>query len=245
VRVVDLFSGLGGFSEGFLQRGHDVTRYDNDPRFEAVPNTVIRDVFDMTAEDLRGADVVLASPPCQCFSTAAADHYWNGKTPSPAAEEAIRLVKYTVRIIHAAAPTFWVLENPVGRMRWILGPPTRLTHWAAWGLPYYKPTHLWGLLPDMRWPRPTMWTPGAHGEHEGVQENDSQVVKRMRRFYPPEQATTWAIGHLPTRNGEESYASIAPRAVELRSLVPLKFSLALAEACEKGIGQATLQEAER
>ncbi len=29
------------------------------------------------------------------------------------------------------------------------------------------------------------------------------------------------------------------------AMIPLNFSLALAEACETGIGQATLQEAER
>ncbi len=107
MRVVDLFSGLGGFSEGFLQRGHDVVRYDNDPRFEAVPNTVIRDVFDMTADDFRGAEVVLASPPCQCFSCMALRYSWPHGFPTQRTKEMMVLVRHTRRIITDADPPFW------------------------------------------------------------------------------------------------------------------------------------------
>jgi len=41
MEVVDLFSGLGGFSQAFLDRGHEVERYDNNPKFSQVPNTKI------------------------------------------------------------------------------------------------------------------------------------------------------------------------------------------------------------
>jgi len=243
MKVVDLFSGLGGFSEGFLQRGHEIIRYDNNPRFEAVPDTIIRDVFDLKIRSLRNADVILASPPCQCFSSAAGGHYWEGRRPKlEATETAIRLIKHTLKLIHAARPRYWVIENPVGRLRWFLGPPSKITYWAAWGMPYYKPTHLWGLLPDMVWPKPTMWEPAPQGSHQGVAETNGQVRRKLKRFYPPELVTTWAIGHLPTRNAKnaDQFSKIEPRAEELRALIPLRFSLALAEGCEKEGGQVQL-----
>lgn len=232
MRVIDLFSGLGGFSEAFVRHGYKVVRFDNDPQFQEVPYTVIKDVFDLKPKDI-DADIILASPPCQCFSTAAAGYYWKGRTPTPAAQEAIRLVKYTVGLIHEARPRWWVLENPVGRLRWILGPPQILTYWAAWGVPYYKPTHIWGRLPSMLWPKPKMWVATAQGAHLGIQETNGQVVDRFRRYYDPSQVTTWAIGHLPTKGKQ---------AVALRSLVPFAFSEALCLACERGIGDQLILE---
>lgn len=232
MKVVDLFSGLGGFSEAFLRRGHEVIRFDNNPEFQQVPCTIIKDVFDLRPRDV-DANIILASPPCQCFSTAAAGYYWNGRTPNPAAQEAIRLVKHTLKLIHETKPRWWVLENPVGRLRWILGPPQILTHWAAWGMPYYKPTHIWGRLPSMSWPKPKMWVPTIRGSHMGIQESNGRIVDRFKHYYGPEQITTWAIGHLPTKGRQ---------AVALRSLVPYKFSEALCLACESGIGDQLVLE---
>ena len=40
--VIDLFSGLGGWSEAFL-RDYDVYRYDSDPWLREVPRTEIID----------------------------------------------------------------------------------------------------------------------------------------------------------------------------------------------------------
>ena len=179
MRVVDLFSGLGGFSEGFLQRGHDVSRYDNDSRFEAVPNTVIRDVFDLTADDLRGADVVLASPPCQCFSIAAVSHHWPNNHPTPRTEEAIRLVKYTISLISQAGSHWWILENPVGMLRNVLGRPDKTVCLCAWGKEAKKPTDLWGNLPPIDWRMPMKWEKAPRGAKKGVQgyTNPAEAAK--------------------------------------------------------------------
>lgn len=69
MRILDLFSGTGGASQAFLDRGHDVVRIDNDPQFADVPNTIIDDVRnDMYSGEF---DVVWASPPCQAFSLGA------------------------------------------------------------------------------------------------------------------------------------------------------------------------------
>jgi hypothetical protein len=64
MRVFDLFSGLGGFSAAFRDRGHEVVTVDIEERFHPTIRADVR--------TLRGEpglfDVVLASPPCQEFS---------------------------------------------------------------------------------------------------------------------------------------------------------------------------------
>lgn len=69
MRVLDLFSGLGGWSQAFVDRGHEVLRIDNDEAFLNVPWTSVEDVLTFRPRD--HYDVVLASPPCQAFSLAA------------------------------------------------------------------------------------------------------------------------------------------------------------------------------
>ena len=76
MKVLDLFSGLGGFSEAFLRAGDEVARVENNPLLSEVPNTSIecvRQVRDRLVEykqkglPIRDIDVVLASPPCYEF----------------------------------------------------------------------------------------------------------------------------------------------------------------------------------
>ena len=157
MKVLDLFSGLGGFSQAFLDRGHDVIRYEVNPRFKDVPNTIIKDVWNLTPDDLKGADVILASPPCTHFSIAAVRWHWPSGKPSERTLEQIALVKHTIHIIIEADPVYWVLENPRGMLRHVLGPPVVTTYWAAWGMPYLKPTDLWGKLPMLEWSKPVTW----------------------------------------------------------------------------------------
>ena len=77
MKILDLFSGLGGFSESFLVAGDEVVRVENNPLLSEVPNTTIQDVREMRdrlvrfkeeGHPIRKVDVVIASPPCHEFS---------------------------------------------------------------------------------------------------------------------------------------------------------------------------------
>ena len=180
-RCVDLFSGLGGFSQAFVDRGHDVTRIDNDAEFGSVHRTYISDVWHLTAEDLLDADIVLVSPPCNCFTPMTIGHYWRGGKPNEKAQEMIDIVKHTLKIIDEAKPRYWVLENPAGMLKHVIGPPQKLTWWAAWGHDYLKPTHLWGIFPRIDWPpRPKKgsYEAAKRGAKKGVQNPKYTAAER-------------------------------------------------------------------
>ena len=69
---VDLFCGLGGWTEGFLAQGWDVIGFDNerhvygDARYPA--QLVLQDVRTLHGRQFRAAHMIVASSPCQEFS---------------------------------------------------------------------------------------------------------------------------------------------------------------------------------
>ena len=69
---IDLFCGLGGWSEGFLSEGWDVVGFDierhvyGEDRYPA--QLVIQDVRTLDGRQFRNADCIVASPPCQEYS---------------------------------------------------------------------------------------------------------------------------------------------------------------------------------
>lgn len=163
LKVLDLFSGLGGFSQAFRDRGHEVVTVDIDPRFSP---TICADIMDLSADDLPDdVDVILASPPCNVFSVALFwKHYWKGRGV-PATEEAVNaidLVEHTLHLIEEVGPRWWWLENPRGMLRHVpvmkKYPRVTVTY-CQYGARWMKPTDLWGRWPPTWKPRP-MCHPG-------------------------------------------------------------------------------------
>tara|TARA_R110000822_G_scaffold134911_3_gene272573 strand:- start:268 stop:879 length:612 start_codon:yes stop_codon:yes gene_type:complete len=146
MKVLDLCSGLGGFSEAFLNcPSWEVMRIENNPLLSEVPNTEIMDViaFRDNLHDMisRGyepiyPELILASPPCREFSLGYA-------SPRSIASREGTLEHYkpnleilfaVMDIIKMLKPRFFIIENVKGSIRYFeehLGQP-RCSHGSFW-----------------------------------------------------------------------------------------------------------------
>ena len=153
MKVLDLFSGLGGWSSAFRNRGHEVVTVDIDPSFNP---TIVANINELELEHLGdGWDIVLASPPCECFSVASISKHWLGGYGScvpktERAKSALELVRHTLDLIEGLEPKSWILENPRSKLRKIpfMGKYERATvTFCQYGDERMKPTDLWGVFP--------------------------------------------------------------------------------------------------
>ena len=130
--AVDLFCGLGGWSEGLLAEGWDVIGFDieqhvyGEHRYPA--QLVIQDVLTLHGSQFKTADLIVASPPCQKYSYMAMPWKRAKALPPPcnalfeacfriqreACEAAGRHIPLIVENVRGAQP--WV-----GRARWNYG----------------------------------------------------------------------------------------------------------------------------
>lgn len=157
MRVLDLFAGMGGWSQAFRDRGHDVFRVEIESRYKP---TLVTDVLNLSVVDGGLADegypvdhepfdLVLASPPCEKFSIAGHGAQWEptetGFIPrSRDAVHAHHLTMHTLYLIHALQPKAAIMENPEGLMKKVLPIKPQVCVWyCRYGDTSAKPTSLW------------------------------------------------------------------------------------------------------
>ena len=125
MKVLDLCSGLGGFSEAFRVNAYDVLRIENNPLLENVPDTKIMCIFEFRdwVEDNIGdrnvdinVDIILFSPPCYEFSLAfnapRATHL--RENPNIPYEPDMSILYCGLDIIQMLKPKYWIVENVRG-----------------------------------------------------------------------------------------------------------------------------------
>mgnify|MGYP003133466538 CR=1 FL=1 len=126
MRVLDLFSGFGGWSQAFVTAGHEVMRIENNPLLKDVPHThlmCVKEFRDWIIEQqergyaLVRPDLILASPPCLEFSNAynapRAEALRSGIEFKPDME----LVEVTLEIIQLLCPKYFIVENVNGSQK--------------------------------------------------------------------------------------------------------------------------------
>lgn len=204
--VLDLFSGLGGFSAAFRDSEEwEVTTVDIEPEFDT---DIQADVMDLRPSDFdTDFDVVLASPPCQFLSTAGNHDKWDMDAKAPTAPEsrdAVALFFHAIGLIHGLDPTYYYIENPRrSRIRWFIGPPDEWVSYCQYGKDYQKQTGLWGEFAPMTFKRCT---------------RDSSCH----------------ISNTDT-DGTQAIASMPRHDHAARAKVPYELSLAIRDAVEAGL----------
>lgn len=124
--ILDLCAGSGAWSEPYREAGYPVQRV-------TLPRGDVR-VLPLPKVKVWG---VLAAPPCEEFSLAK-----NGQPRDFL--RGLETVSACMRVIVAAAPRWWALENPVGLLSRWLGRPALVFEPFEFGDPWSKRTALWG-----------------------------------------------------------------------------------------------------
>jgi hypothetical protein len=134
---IDLFCGLGGWTEGFLAEGYQVIGFDierhvyGEHRYPG--ELVLQDVLTLHGRQFRDAAVIVASSPCQAYSYRAMPWKRAKALPPPSNE----LFDACFRIAKEAGVPL-IVENVKGAQPWVGR--------AKW---HYGSFYLWGDVPAL------------------------------------------------------------------------------------------------
>lgn len=229
--MIDLCSGLGGASQPFIDRGWEVIRIDNNPKFSKVARTItgsVKEIEKIIPEYILESQIkptfVWASPPCNHFSVASIHLHWTKRRRPKhiGVINAIRTVVWCLDAIEYLKPKYWALENPRDKLRNILNEPGSIfgglkTDLGLWGAKSPKPTDIWGLFPEITLP------------YSVVAQNKNNLELNIGDVSDLNIGNVYQVSKYG--NAKKSWNNQSSR-VEMRALIPYKFSESIAIAIE-------------
>jgi hypothetical protein len=143
VLAVDLFCGLGGWTEGLLAEGYDVVGFDierhEDVGYRYPAQLVIQDVLTLHGSQFKDAMLIVASPPCQAYSYRAMP--WKRAKALPPPDNTLFEVCFRIQreACEAAGRHIpLIVENVKGAQKWVGR--------ARWNFGSF---YLWGDVPAL------------------------------------------------------------------------------------------------
>ena len=140
---VDLYCGLGGWSEAFLAEGYECIGFDIEAHNYGTGGypgkLILRDVRSIHGSELKDAAVIVASPPCQAYSYRAMPWKRAKALPPPdntLFNECFRIQSEAIEAAGHHIPL--IVENVRGAQKWVGR--------ARWN---YGSFYLWGDVPAL------------------------------------------------------------------------------------------------
>ena len=198
--AIDLFCGLGGWTEGLLAEGWRVVGFDiekheyGDKRYPA--QLVLQDVLTIHGSQFKDARLIVASPPCQAYSYRAMPWSRARALPPPdnsLFEACFRIQREAIEAAGHFIPL--VVENVRGAQKWVGR--------AAWNFGSF---YLWGDVPALMPMQRAIKSDGGSwfGKYEGVKQggdwfNASQpyIARRCSSKSKARKAASAEIAKIP------------------------------------------------
>lgn len=167
---IDLCAGLGGFSQAFKDDPTwEVITVEFDKKFKP---TILADVCHLPLKRNLAPVVLLASPPCNHFSLACFQF------PRVGIKNALKVVGACFEAVAWLKPNKWLIENPRGRLRHIIGKPPQTIRYSDYDkdIKMMKTTDLWGncFLPMVNHVRKIKLSSGIKDPGERLRHNFPQ-----------------------------------------------------------------------
>jgi hypothetical protein len=212
---IDLFCGLGGWTEGFISEGWRVVGFDieqhvyGEERYPA--QLVLQDVRTIHGKQFKDADMIVASSPCQEFSYRAMP-WKRAKALGPpllGMELFAQAARIQAEAIEAAGGRFipMIQENVRGAEKYVGK--------AAWHFGSY---YLWGNVPALM-PLTTRgvkvpglgagWRPPGHPDHKPGISFNTQAERHTKNtggsWFNIGSPGQKVVNQNPTRRGHDSF----------------------------------------